>query len=569
MRGILERDTQVGHETQDDTSPSPSDYGSFRTSEAGVNYVSSSHWAAVLDSITDLRDHITQDDEAYPKVLDPAPPSTSFPKPQLLYSCALHESSASILSSLPPRPIVDRATAIVKYQLNLLVFQQSFSDTDALFSPEASGHKSQTRDSPALIEIYKAKAIQCLLLGHYTNGGPHVLETLILYFLIENFYLKDMEIGIWVLVGQIVQIAIHMGYHRDAKHFSSISPFDAEMRRRVWAMIVQLDSSVSTQLGLPRLVKESDTNTAEPRNLLDSDFDEDTSILPPSKPETDVTPTLYALAKLRLLPVGASVAEIAMEPHSHPYTEILNIDKRIDEARDKIPSSLKWTGLASSLNVPSQTMIQRIWLEVIIQELKIVLHRKFLEPARLDVQHDYSRLTCLDAAMRILELQHLVDEETQIGGLLYQSRWRVSSAFINDFLLATSVLCLYVQTHHKKQGTTCGNSGVSEAGPEMDRMKDLLRKSQVIWNRQSASSKEARKAVIALDYVLGDTLARIERSAKELSSAAVPTTSVSYFPDYPDFISNCDLTWPISPTNLNDVDQWLGGTDFQDVDMTS
>jgi hypothetical protein len=136
-------------------------------------------------------------------------------------------------------------------------FQQAFSSTAG--SPPILGHSrkaSQVGDSLALVDIYKENTIQCLLLGHYTKGGPYVLETLILYFLIENFHLKDMEIGIWVLVGNIVQIAIHMGYHRDAKHFPSITPFAGEMRRRVWAMIVQLDFSVSTQLGLPRLIKK-------------------------------------------------------------------------------------------------------------------------------------------------------------------------------------------------------------------------------------------------------------------------------------------------------------------------
>jgi hypothetical protein len=383
-----------------------------------------------------------------------------------------------------------------------------------------------------LVDIYKENTIQCLLLGHYTKGGPYVLETLILYFLIENFHLKDMEIGIWVLVGNIVRIAIHMGYHRDAKHFPSITPFAGEMRRRVWAMIVQLEFSVWTQLGLPRLIKRSDTDTAEPRNLNDSDFNEDTPTLPPSKPETEVTPTLYVLAKLRLLSVGAKVADVATQPQPHSYAEILMLDQQINEAGNTLPSSLKWTGLASSLNVPSQIMIQRIWLEVSIQQLKIVLHRKFLEPSRLHRQYDRSRFACLDAAMHILELQRLVDVETQEDGLLCQSRWRVSSAFINDFLLATSVLCFYIQTHSKEKDAKPGGFNDSEVElVDMDRIRDLLRISQTIWSRQSANSREARKAVAALNYILNDSRVRAEPHTSEYASvSAVPATAVSYFP---------------------------------------
>ncbi|KAJ5498179.1 hypothetical protein N7453_007230 [Penicillium expansum] len=624
-RENLDRSTVLEYDTQHDVSPSLSDYGSFRTPETSVNYVNSSHWAAILDSITDLRNHITRDEEAYPMVLGTVRQPASFPKPKLLYSCGMYESSASILKSLPPRPTVDRlisryfniidiAPGIVhsgkflrEYErfwkaphdapilwIGILFsimclstqFQQAFPSTTGC-SPTL-GHPrktSQVEENQALVETYKEKVIQCLLLGHYTKGGPCVLETLILYFLIENFHLKDMEIGIWVLVGNIVQIAIHMGYHRDAKHFPSISPFAGEMRRRVWAMIVQLDFSVSTQLGLPRLVKESDTDTAEPRNLNDSDFDEDTPTLPASKPETEVTPTLYVLAKLRLLSVGAKVADVATEPQPHTYAQILKLDQQIDEAANTIPSSLKWTGLASSLNIPSQIMVQRIWLEVIIYQLKIVLHRKFLEPSRLHRQYDRSRSACLDSAIEILEFQRLVDEETQVDGLLYQSRWRVSSAFINDFLLATSVLCFYVQAHNNERDTAPGNSRDSEVElVDIDRIGDLLRTSQAIWSRQSANSREARKAVVAISYVLDGSRASTEPYTSDVAlPSAIPATAVSYFPGYSDFTSNYDIpnmdlgststmegmTWPIFTANLNDdVEQWIGGHGSQQMDMT-
>lgn len=90
LHANLERMTVVGYATQHDVSPSPSEYGSFRTPETSVNYVRSSHWAAVLDSIADLRNHIVQDEEVHPRVLDSVRPPASSLKPQLLYTCAMH-----------------------------------------------------------------------------------------------------------------------------------------------------------------------------------------------------------------------------------------------------------------------------------------------------------------------------------------------------------------------------------------------------------------------------------------------------------------------------------------------
>jgi hypothetical protein len=346
--------------------------------------------------------------------------------------------------------------------------------------------------------MYRERVVQCLLLGHYTKGGPYVVDTLILYFLVEVFHLKDVENGIWLLVGSIVQISIHMGYHRDAEHFPNISPFAGEMRRRVWAMILQIDSGISTQLGLPRLVN-GHTDTAEPRNLKDSDFDKHTTKLPSSRPETEATDMLYVLGKLRVQAVGARIADVATEPRPHSYAEILQLHQEIEKARDALPPSLKW----------------------------IVLHRKFLEPSRLHQQYSISRSACLNAAITILEFQHLVDEETQPGGLLYESRWRVSFAFVNNFLLATSILCFCLQNNTDHNEAANSNSEFSEIA-SAEKIRKVLEASQDVWRRQCATSKEAQNAVAALHYVLGDPKTEPQTSGNEIvnSFLANPT---SYF----------------------------------------
>ncbi|KAL1875162.1 hypothetical protein Daus18300_003230 [Diaporthe australafricana] len=369
---------------------------------------------------------------------------------------------------------------------------------------------SPGQDHELAIATFQAKSVECLILGHYTKGGPYVLETLILYFLSEIFPLKEVDVDIWMLVGTIVQVAMHMGYHRDAAHFpQNITPFAGEMRRRVWSMVVQLDFSISTQLGLPRLVSQA--NTAEPRNLADSDFDESTAELPPSRPQIEVTPILYTLAKLRIISVGIQISDLTTEPRTYPYNEVLHLDQQINEAMDSLPSSMKWEGLSSSLTATSLVLIQRIWLNMCIQRLKVVLHKKFLVPSSSErQQYAYSRSTCLAAAMRILEFQHLIDEETRPDGRLYQIRWRVSTAVTQEFLLATSVLCLYLQTrvqNHERHPQPQQQYSLedAEAALQENRIRQLLQTSMDIWLRLSAESTEARRAAEALRYVLRET----------------------------------------------------------------
>ena len=88
--------------------PSPSDHGTIRIRETSVSYVGSAHWAAVLDSIAELRDHFEQEDEAHARRENSLRLQASIPRPQLLYDCSANASLTSIIDTLPPRPAVDR-----------------------------------------------------------------------------------------------------------------------------------------------------------------------------------------------------------------------------------------------------------------------------------------------------------------------------------------------------------------------------------------------------------------------------------------------------------------------------
>lgn len=96
-------------------SPSPSDYGTIRMSKSGPSYANNTHWLAILDSITELREHVALDNPGQEPVLQQHAPLIRFgldtrptPRPRLLYECSVQPSLSSILQAVPPRPVVDR-----------------------------------------------------------------------------------------------------------------------------------------------------------------------------------------------------------------------------------------------------------------------------------------------------------------------------------------------------------------------------------------------------------------------------------------------------------------------------
>ncbi|OTA98799.1 hypothetical protein M426DRAFT_102385 [Hypoxylon sp. CI-4A] len=379
-------------------------------------------------------------------------------------------------------------------------------------------HANEDIDMPADIEgaltvkAYREKAVQCMVLGRYTHGGPYVIQTLIIYIAIEHLLQGDTNFATHILLGMILNIAMRMGYHRDPKNFKVISPFEGEMRRRTWGALIQANLIFASQMGLPSMLKDHHTDTEEPRNLYDFEFDEDTTELPPSRPETEVTPVIYIIARNRVARLWEKVRDIATDTRHHKYEEILMMDQALLVQQRQLPPPLKMQPMAQSIADPPQLIMQRIWIDISFWRLQIVLHKKyFMAPGQYE-RYSYSRKTSLKAALKITEYQHIVYENVRTDGLLYDARWKLSSVMNNEFLLANSILCAYLKQVAENPQSVVEDSDIEE-------IHQMLTKSLDCWKRFSASSKYARKAIEVIRIVLKlkDTPTETPDSIDELS----------------------------------------------------
>ncbi|KUM60488.1 hypothetical protein ACN42_g6629 [Penicillium freii] len=514
------RHASLSHIRDYAVSPAPSEHGSMRLHSHGTNYVGSFHWAAVLDSISELRDHYEEEEEARLLAANDHVLYES-PGPRLLYE-PVQTTKADLLAAIPAQPAVDRMVAryfnaqgVVPEILHsghfLREYEKFWQEPNAasiawiglLFSVmslstryQQSIEGSEDPETPVRVHMFRENVIHCLVLCQWTRGGDYVLETLINYLTSELFLSKGSEIGLWLVQGMLVQLALSLGYHRDPQNFSSISTFAGEMRRRVWAVIVQMDLRLSSQMALPRLLKLQQYDTAEPRNLFDTDFDEDSTELPESRPETEVTPVLYSLARTRIDQMNGLVSDLVNDTREHPYVEIIDLDQKLQETETSLSPIFRWQPLSQSIMVLPQIVMHRVLLQLAIQRVTIWLHRKYLTPSYNPAQFEYSRKACIKSAMRIIEFQQIVDEETQRDGLLYPVRWMFTSSRLKAvFLLGISILCYYVQL-------TKTHSDVSLGGETDNSINDLLQNVYPLWLRLSASSPEARRVVQLLHPLL-------------------------------------------------------------------
>lgn len=181
---------------------------------------------------------------------------------------------------------------------------------------------------------------QCLTLADYTKPYRYLIEALVFHLHGDFCQAKETDVSVWILVGVITRLAMRMGYHRDSKMFPNITPFQGEMRRRIWTFVRQADLLFSFQVGLPSMLRTADSDTELPRNLYDDDFDEDCKELPPPRPSTEPTPISFLITKASLsIPFG-HVIEHTSSIQSGSYDKTMEIDAELRRARDMIPEHL-------------------------------------------------------------------------------------------------------------------------------------------------------------------------------------------------------------------------------------
>lgn len=362
-------------------------------------------------------------------------------------------------------------------------------------------------------DAFLQRAGQALVAGHYHRGRPYSVEALLLYAYCKWVYREDQEKDAWVIMGISVRLAMRMGYHRDPCHLTSITPFEGEMRRRTFFLVEVFDLLFAFQAGLPAIIHEEECDVEPPRNLFDTDFDEDCQEVPLSRPPTDPTPMLYFCYKCRMAKSFRRVIRHALSLKGSSYEETMELDKEIQEIHEDVPPSLRMRPLSLSFIEPASTTSQRLTIDLMYLKCLCVLHRSSLSHSRLDPKYDYSRKTCIDAALRVLSYQAELHAACQPGGLYHHSQWMVSGIAMRDSLLAAMIICLDLYESRLEP------MGISGAHRDNAERYHALQACHEIWLSRKASSREAVRA----SKVLGFMLSKLPRPAPSEYQASAPT----------------------------------------------
>ncbi|KAG0131278.1 putative C6 transcription factor [Tuber indicum] len=524
-------------ESDEDVEEVRSALGIMKVDQGKSYYRGETHWAAILSEISEVKNFFNEVKQnweeklAHMKARNAGPNKldrTGFP-----FSAGKLPSRQELLSLVPRRELVDllvdgffrnydpifhvlhRPTFYKQYEdfwrdptqvdliwLGLLMAIMCLSLKIYHYSgeepPEISGKTQE------MSYAFRLATEQCLIVGEFTKKMYiHTVQALILVCTWQTS--KDHVDESWLFQGLLVRIAMCMGLHRDPMQFgSTITPSEAEIRRRIWTMICCMDVLESIKIGLPSMIRQEECDTRLPMNLHDDEVGEGVDVLPPERPREELTGVSYMIAKASMSKVYSRIVAQTSSLEPRPaYDQILKMDAEIREMHAAVPPFLRLKPTEECKDDPAWLIIQRYNLDLIAHKALATLHRPYAARAEHNPRYEGSRQKCVEAALVLLRHQAEIILDTQ--STLKHARWFTEGLGCHDFLHAAMIICLDLSTQcriARDRSKTQGEQGFLLGARERAEQYDVLEKARLIYEKQRDTSIDATKAYGVLTVML-------------------------------------------------------------------
>ena len=251
----------------------------------------------------------------------------------------------------------------------------------------------------------------------------------------------------WTETGALVRHAMTLGLHVEPDGYARVNVFHGEIRRRLWATILELDIQSSLLAGMPTTIRFPDYNCRCPSNIDDRDLNERMATLPNAQRLevwTDTLPQIFLAnsASWRL----RAAEEVSRQRSGGHGGEIPRIASKLIEASEDRNVCLKLeTESLTRLKNPER-LASLVLLELFSRRALISLYR----PTVLDngwSAEMAARRHFVTSSLQILEYQDALDPEikdvdsinTKPCWALLQNLWK------HDIVQAALGICFEIK----------------------------------------------------------------------------------------------------------------------------
>ncbi|KAK1087762.1 hypothetical protein LTR33_000883 [Friedmanniomyces endolithicus] len=283
-------------------------FGRLVINDGRSRYINNSFWASLSNEVEDLKGILNQSSDEEDDVETGADPLTTNHQgwvfgfsSQNVDMLALHPLPGQIalywdifkdrvdpLVKVLHVPTVE--TAVLNSASHLsklsrgfeaLLFAIYYGAVTSLTAEDCRAKLNEEKQT--LLLRYRFALEQSLARANFLTTEEIVVLQAFVIFLICLRRNHDARV-IWTLTGLVVRISQTLGIHRDGLHFAGgLSPFEIEMRRRLWWQICILDVRASEDHGCDPTITEQLFDTKMPLNINDGDISPSSPDFPPER----------------------------------------------------------------------------------------------------------------------------------------------------------------------------------------------------------------------------------------------------------------------------------------------
>lgn len=245
---------------------------------------------------------------------------------------------------------------------------------------------------------------------------------------------KVFSIGedhVWLSTGELIHKAMQMGLHRDPDRLPAMSLFDMEMRRRLWATILELAVQSALDCGMPPRISLEEYDTKPPSNIFDEEIQESSKEVRCHGENIFTSSTIQRIL-LTSLPTRLEILRLVNGVRSQlTYDQVLALSSKITSACVAI------NDLVNQHPERELGQVSRNLLDYLVRRFYLTLHIPFATIAQTDPRFYYSMKVCVDTAIAIIDppADRLYNRFMVIGRGFFKESFTVATTAVGLELL--------------------------------------------------------------------------------------------------------------------------------------
>ncbi|KAK2625532.1 hypothetical protein QTJ16_004844 [Diplocarpon rosae] len=435
--------------------------GRLVVEEGKSHYVASPFWAHVTDELDEIRDLLQQ--QGFDSDSDtPIAPSDAVTEPNRQSFVLGYVSSDVSLKGLHPLPsqipfywqtYLENVNPLVRIlhtptmnkvmkqvQNNLdslkasteaLVFSIYFATITSMTGEEVRKNLGLGKD--VLLKQYRFGVEQALAKAGFLNTQEIVTVQALVLFLICVRRHDDTRF-VWSMTGLTLRIAQSLGLHRDGSRFG-LTPFDTEMRRRLWWQLFILDVRAAEDHGSDPSILDNRCDTNYPLSINDEDLDPEATEEPAERSGvSDMTFCLIRFEvctltqKLTYIPQGPVPSETSMG-------EMLSLEEKEQMIRE-CAANLEQKYLQYCDDAGPLYWVTAKIARLIIANMFLVIYYPLTLPGKPSTLSQDIRDRLFMSSIEIIEYSRILESEASIKkwGWLFQTyiQWHAIAFILGE-----------------------------------------------------------------------------------------------------------------------------------------